>query len=160
MAKGDVVRFDAAHGFRLAGTVDVVASNWKIALLSVGVDVITKAESDPRRGLGNLTEVTPGGNYPAGGVLLTLANTNAAGVYTQKLNTGVHSSGQIVIAQHASNPTNAKTALLYDDDAPSNNATHFWDLTLDGGTTAVDMTAGPLTLDFTTGPGEICVWPA
>jgi len=160
MAKGDVVRFDAAHGFRLAGTVDVDGGTWKLAILSVGVDVITKAESNPRFGLGNLTEVTPGGNYAAGGVALTLDNSNAAGVYTQKLNTGVHSSGQLVIAQHASNPTNARTAVLYEDTAASDEATHFWDLTLDGGTTPVDMTAGPLTLDFITGPGEICVWPA
>lgn len=50
-------------------------------------------------------------------------------------------------SQHASGPTNIKTAVLYIDDA-NDYAVGFIDMTTDSGTTAISLADGDITVAF------------
>lgn len=100
------------------------------------------ADTDGRWGAGgsvnySTNEVTPGGNYTTGGVTLaSVTFTNVGNVPTLR-------ATDISIAQHASNPTNARWGILYNDTDASKRALAF----LDFGS-ARDMTAGAFTFNF------------
>ena len=154
MAQGTPLLFDAAVGYVVAKTVDIGGGTWKAALLSVGVDVILVGEATPKLGSGNLTEVTAGGGYTAGGIALTLDNSDSGGTYTMKLNTTTHASGKITWTSSASgDPTNIKSLLIYDDAAtsPTDAAVIFFDMTADGGTTPISLLAGDVSFTFGSG---------
>ena len=80
------------------------------------------------------TEVTAGGNYVAGGYDILSTATEAAGTTTID-------GTDPTWAQHASNPTDARYAVLYNDTNAGKEAIGFVDL----GST-IDLTAGALTL--------------
>lgn len=135
MASGDFVWFNQAKlniGLKI---FNLETDTLKLALVTASVTP-TASTADPCWGAGGSTnlssyEVTPGGNYSAGGS--TVANntfTEASGIAT------LDGDG-ISIAPHASNPTNARWAILYSDTATAKNALGFVDL---GGTT--DLTTG------------------
>ena len=95
---------------------------------------------------GDFTEATPGGNYSANGDALdTLANlvTEVGGVMTFD-DTGA----TVVWLKNGSNPTNASWGIIYNFTDSQKDAVAFIDLTTDGGTTPVDMTAGDLTITW------------
>lgn len=145
MAKGDLLIFDQFLQY-YRGVFDLDTDQWAMALLTDPVTSLLVSETDPALGSSNCNECSAGGNYPAGGINLTLNNSETGGVHTMKLNTSIHSGGLITIDQDASNPTNAKTALIYSKPAtsPADAAACYIDLTEDGGSTAVDLTARPL----------------
>lgn len=146
MAQGTLVVFSDFMTAFLEGNMNLETAAVKVALVSDSQATWTKATADPRWGAGGATnlstnEVT-GTNYTAGG--------NAAA------NPSVIEAGDVVTydaddpatwLQHASGPTNIKTAVIYIDDA-NDYAVGFVDMTADGGTTAISLADGDITLSF------------
>lgn len=159
MAKGTLKVFHAVNDYIEDQDIQWDVDQFAMAILSDSIVDLLPTETNPALGSTNCNEVSAGGNYAAGGVNLTLDNTDSGGVRTIKLNTTTHPSGLVTVLNDPANPTNAKTALVYDKDAttPTDAAVAYVDLTEDGGTTAVDMTGVDLEVTFGTGgnPGEI-----
>ena len=89
---------------------------------------------DPRWGAGGTTnfatsEVTPGGNYAAGGIALTAPTTTLS-----TTRTNLNATSPISLAANAANPTGAYWAIIYDSTAAGKHAIGYVDL------------AGPLSL--------------
>lgn len=102
----------------------------------------SETTSDPRWGSGGSTnlstnQVTPGGNYSSGGP--TIANNT----YTLSSVTATFDGDNISITQDASNPTNARWGVIYNDTASGKQALAFLDL---GG--ATDLSAGDFSITF------------
>lgn len=98
--------------------------------------------ADPRWGAGGTTdwstsEVTPGGNYSAGGP--TIANNSV----TLSGGAGVFDGDDISITQDASNPTNARWGIIYNDTDAGKRALGFLDLGSDR-----DLSAGNFTVTW------------
>lgn len=139
MAAGDVVFFDqflvdVQEGIHNLET-DVIKSGF-----TIGTTTPSATTADPRWGAGGTTnfsteEVTAGGNYAAGGP--TIANPTV----TLTGGAAVFDGDDISITQHASNPTNARWEIIYNDTATGKNAIGYVDL---GSST--DLSAG----DFST----------
>jgi hypothetical protein len=153
MAKGTLLVFDATPGYLRDKDVDIASGSWKCALISDPVTSLLVSETGPALGSTNINEVTAGGAYTAGGQALTLNNSDSGGVVTMKLNTTTHTGGKISWARTAGSPTNIKSAVIYDDNAttPVNAAICYIDLTEDGGTTAIDLSARDIEITFGTG---------
>ena len=141
MAQGDVVVFAQAkldlglEGYQLE--TDVI----KLGLITSAVSP-SETTSDPRWGAGGGTnlsssQVTPGGNYASGGP--TIANNT----YTLSSVTTTFDGDNISITQNASNPTNARWGILWDDTAAGDQALAYLDL---GGVT--DLTAGDFSVTW------------
>lgn len=136
MAQGDLSVFDEALLNMLKDFVST--DNIKVALIT---NATVPAVGDTTPDLGDYTEVTAGGNYAAGGEALnTWGNmlSEAAGTVTFD-----DTDASVTWAQHASNPTNAYYAIIYNDTDAGDACIAFIDL---GG--AVDMTAGDLTITW------------
>lgn len=88
----------------------------------------------------DVTEVTAGGSYTAGGITLTCTDANASGTLT------VSSATSVTWAQNASSPTNATYAVLYKSTGTASTSPLVAYLNL--GQT-VDLTAGSLTITLT-----------
>jgi len=86
-------------------------------------------------------EVTPGGNYDAGGKALTTITVSGptAGVST-------FDADDLAWAQHANNPTNARKMAIYKDTGTPATSPVIAFGTLAGAD--IDMTAGDLTLQW------------
>lgn len=155
MAKGTQKIFNAFLGY-YRGPVDIDSDQMAVALLSNAITALLPTETNPALGSTNCTEVSAGGNYPSGGINLTMDNTETGGVHTMKLNTGIHTGGVITIAQNAAGPNNVKTALIYDKDAvsPADAAIAYIDLTEDDGVTAVDNSAVDIEIAIGVAGGE------
>ena len=139
MAAGDITWFNAAKAFDYfvgwAGTDSV-----KVALVTT---TTTPAATTATPSLGDFTQVTAGGNYTAGGdVLDTWANMwndpTAGGTATFD-DTGA----SVTWAQNASNPSDARWAIIYNDTQAGDPAIAFVDLGA-----VIDMTAGDLTITW------------
>ena len=136
MAAGDLTVFEEAKAFMLDGgwgTTDDI----KCALIT-SATAPTAADATPA--LGDYTQVTAGGNYTAGGTSLgQWANliTEAGGTVT------FDSATNPSWAQNASNPTNARYAIVYNDTQAGDPAIAFVDLGA-----VIDMTAGALTITW------------
>lgn len=114
--------------------------------LKVGLitSVVTPAiaDTDGRWGAGgsvnySTNECTPGGNYSAGGpTLASVTWTNVSSVPTLR-------ATDVSIAQHASNPTNARWGIVYNDTDASKRAIAFIDFGA-----AKDLTTGAFTINF------------
>ncbi len=101
----------------------------------------TAATADPRWGAGGTTnfstnEVTAGGNYTAGG-------TDITSTYSQTSGTATFDGADVSWLQNASNPTNARWGILYDDTDAENKCIGFVDLG-----SAFDMTTGDLNINW------------
>lgn len=137
MATGDITVFNEAKAYMIDGGWES-ADTIKLALLT---SAVTPAAGDTTPALGDYTQVTAGGNYTAGGDTLdTLGNmvTQSAGTMTFD-DTGA----SVTWAQNASNPTNARWGLVYNDTDAGDLAICFVDLGA-----ARDMTAGDLTITW------------
>ena len=91
-------------------------------------------DSDPRWGAGgsqnySTNEVTPGGNYSAGGVTLSGCTSTLAGAVTS-----LNATSPITIAANASNPTGAFWVIFYDSTDAGKHVFGFMDL---GGSTSL-----------------------
>ncbi len=111
MATGDVTFF---HQFKidLGNKIhDLDGETYKIGLIT---SAVTPAASDAAPHWGgtgttnySTNQVTPGGNYATGGpALTTISWTNSSGTISFK-------ADKVAIAQHASNPTNARWGIIY-----------------------------------------------
>lgn len=149
MAQGDFIWFNAAKAKLGLKLLNLDTDTIKLGLVT---NAVTPAATtaNPCWGAGGTTnfstnQVTPGGNYASGGP--TLANntfTEAGGVAT-------FDGDAVTIAQHASNPTNARWAILYSDTATAKDCLGFLDLggVTDlsiGGFSATPNVAGIMTL--------------
>lgn len=132
---GEVTVFNAAKEWIGDGTIDLDTHTFKFALItsSLTPDATTAAPCWGAGGSTNLSsyQVTPGGNYTTGGSALSTVTWAESG------GTVTFDSDDVSIAQNASNPTNARWAVVYSDTATNKNALLFVDL---GGTT--DLSAG------------------
>lgn len=132
---GEFYLFNAAKEWEGDGTLDYDSHTHKAALVTNAVTP-SASTSAPCWGSGGSTnlsssEVTPGGNYSAGGVTL------GSVTWTESGGTVTFDSADISIAQHASNPTNARWMIVYSDTATNKNCVGYVDL---GGVT--DLSAG------------------
>lgn len=149
MAQGTFLLFNAINNYRDTGVVDLLGGTWRVILCSDPVTSLLVSETNPAKGSTNINEVTNGGGYSTGGILITTDNTDTGGVFTFKLNTTTHPSGVLAWTLGAGSPTNIKSAVLYDDAAtsPVDAAVGFWDMTEDGGTTALSLVARDINLN-------------
>ncbi len=120
---------------------DLSSDTFKVGLTTSAVTPAI-ADTDGRWGASgsvnySTNEVTPGGNYSAGGPsLASVTWTNVSNVPTLR-------ATDLVISQHASNPTNARWAVIYNNTDASKRAIAFIDLG-----SARDLTTGDFTINF------------
>ena len=149
MAQGTVTIFDAhMENVYDSGIHDFGASPnvIKIGLIKSaanGGDDPAIGDANPCWGAGGTTnfktaECTPGGNYSADGATCATASaTLNAGVLD------VDFGDPATWSQNASNPTNARWGIVYDDTATNKNCIGYVDLGAD-----FDMTTGDLTITW------------
>jgi len=141
MAAGDVVYFDQYLVDVRKKVHNEDADTIKYALIT---NVVTPSATtaDPRWGAGGSTnlsanQVTPGGNYTTGG---SAPGTNAI---TAAGGAAVYDDGDVSIAQHASNPTNARWLIAYNDTDAGKRAIFFVDLGA-----VIDLSAGAFSVTW------------
>ena len=139
MASGDIIYFDQWLVDVQEGVHNMETDTIKLGQITSAVTP-TATTADPRWGAGGSTnlstnEVTPGGNYITGGSIIanpTVTLTGGAGVFD---------GDDVTITKHASNPTNARWGIIYNDTATGKNCIGF----LDNGSDT-DMSAGDHTV--------------
>ena len=138
MARGQFRAFNkginsiGAKGFDLSDGTD-----YKIMLITT-LPVVTEATLLDST---DYTEVSPLGSvYTAGGLALAVTWNEAAGVNTwdSTVNPGW--------VQDLSGPTDVVAGLVYSTTEVGDDAVGFFDLTVDGGTTAISLQAGDITV--------------
>lgn len=119
-------------------TLASLASLWGTNTIKVGfitnASPPTVADSDPRWGAGGTqnyatNEVTPGGNYSAGGISLAGTTSTLSGAVAS-----LNATSPITIAASGSNPTGAFWAVFYDSTDAGKHVFGYMDL---GGTTSL-----------------------
>lgn len=141
MAVGDIKWFSGALLALGQKVHDLSADTFKLGLITSAATPVI-ADTDPRWGAGGSvnfasSEVTPGGNYAAGGPTLAgVTWTNVASVPTLR-------ATDPAIAQNAGNPNNARWGIVYNNSDASKRALAFVDLG-----SVRDLTTGPFTIDF------------
>ena len=109
-----------------------LASLWASDVIKMGIitNGITPSitDADPRWGAGGSTnystyEITPGGNYSAGGVTLTSPTVTLSGAVTS-----LNVTSPVSIAANASNPTGAYWGIFYDSTDSGNHVFGYIDL--------------------------------
>lgn len=129
MAQGDV---HVSAKFVSNMTLTSLASLWASDTIKMGI--ITNAQtpgitdSDPRWGAGgtqnySTAEVTPGGNYSAGGISLAGTTSTLSGAVTS-----LNATSPISLAANASNPTGAFWGIFYDSTDAGKHVFGFIDL--------------------------------
>jgi len=147
MAAGDITIFDQFGVDKGNKIHDLDGDTYKFALIDSTL-APTDADAAPHFGGTGTTdestnEVTPGGNYSAGGVTLTTVSyANAAGVVSWK-------ADKVTIAQNASNPTNARYAVIYNSTDANKRCIAFCDLGA-----VLDLTLGPFEFRFNSVDGN------
>jgi len=113
-------------------SITSLASLWATNTIKMGI--ITNAQtpgindSDPRWGAGgtqnySTAEVTPGGNYSAGGISLAGTTSTLSGAATS-----LNCTSPISLAANASNPTGAYWGIFYDSTDAGKHVFGFIDL--------------------------------
>ena len=148
MAQGSVTIYEEAlpnlnfsgSASDLAG-IGVDSSTIKIALISTAVTSLSAGDATPTWSDHSANEVS-GNGYTSGGEAATITVSEAAGTLTVALGSGVTwtSTG-------TGDPSNIKTAIIYDDTSTSDLLIGYIDMTADGGTTAVDLNNGDVTIN-------------
>ena len=135
MAAGDLVVFNEAKQNIGNGLLDLsVTTDFSLALITT---LPTAADLTPD--FADYTEVS-GTNYAL--VALTTSWVEAAGTVT--FDSSVNPSW----TQHAAGPTDIKAALVYSETAAGEDALCFIDMTTDGGTTAISLVDGDISITF------------
>ena len=139
MAAGDIFFFDQFLVDVQEGLHDLENDSIKVGLIT---NAVTPAvtDTDPRWGAGGTTnfstnQVTPGGNYATGGPAAANPSVTLSG------GAGVFDADDISITQNASNPTNARWGIIYNDTATGKNAIGYLDLGA-----VVDLSAGDFSI--------------
>ena len=141
MAAGDVVFFDQYMVDVQEGVHNQETDSFKLGIVD-NTTAPSATTADPRWGAGGTTdfsanEVTPGGNYSAGGPSIanpTVTLTGGAGVFD---------GDDISIAQDGSNPSGAYWGIIYNDTAAGKNAIGSVELG-----TNLDLSAGPFSVTW------------
>lgn len=141
MAQGDIVWFDQGLVDLGKKLHDLNADEFKLALTD-GTTTPLVTTADPRWGAGGTTnfaaeEVTPGGTYSAGGIIVPSTSFILTG------GLGKFSGDNISWTQNVSNPTDATWAILYNNTDADKRCLLFIDI---GG--AFDMRTGPLIVNW------------
>ncbi len=151
MAIGDTLLFNATPFFLGSKLIRLGDTGyWRAGLTGVAFSTLDAAFSYPRFGETNLPEVTAGGHYPAGGLVLTTAAQDLTAVESQgvmqlALDTSAHPEGRLVMSATTGNPTFARTMIIYDSLAFANEAVMAIDITEDG-STLVNLQSRELSL--------------
>lgn len=141
MAAGDIKWLSGAL-LAIGNKVHNLSSDTLKVGLVTSVVTPAIADTDGRWGAGGsvnyaTNECTPGGNYAAGGpTLASVTWTNVSNVPTLR-------ATDVAIAQHASNPTNARWGIVYNDTDASKRALAFIDFGA-----VKDLTTGAFTINF------------
>jgi hypothetical protein len=144
MAAGDIVFFDQWLVDVQEKLHDHENDTFKMGFITSAVTP-SATTSDPRWGAGGATnlsssQVTPGGNYSSGGP--TIANPTV----TLTGGAAVWDGDDISIAQNASNPTNARWGIIYNDTDTGKRAVGYLDLGA-----AIDLSAGAFAAAWNAG---------
>lgn len=126
MAAGDITFFRKFREDVLEKRHDHETDDFKLGLIT-NAAAPAATDADPRWGAGgstdlSSTQVTPGGNYSTGGP--SVANP----VVTESGGVATFDGDNISIAQHASNPTDARYGILYNNTDAGKRAVAFVDL--------------------------------
>lgn len=140
MAEGDVTTVNEFREDVGTGIHDLNTDAVKLGLIT-SATTPTAATADPRWGAGGTTdwstnEVTPGGNYTTGGPDIT--NT-----YSETSGTATFDAADVSILENASNPTDARWGILYNDTSVGKEVIAFLDLGA-----VVDLSAGDFTITW------------
>ena len=133
MAAGDLTLFEQLSA-EISNLHDLDADTIKMGLVTSAT--APTAADNTATPFTTYTQVTAAGNYTAGGEDISATFTEASG-------TGTFDGTDVTWSQHASNPTNARYAVIYNDTLANDNSIAFIDL---GGD--IDMSAGDLTISF------------
>lgn len=136
MATGDVTVFEEAKAYMIDGGWES-ADDIKVAIID---DTVTPAAGDTTPALGDYTQVGTSGTYTSGGTSignLGTCVTEAGGTMT------FDSATNPTWAQNASNDSDARWAIIYNDTQSGDPAIAFVDLG-----SARDMSAGSLTITW------------
>lgn len=141
MAAGDITYFDQWLVDVQEAIHNMETDTIKVGYIDSGTTP-TAATADPRWGAGGTTnfstdEVTPGGNYAAGGP--TAANPTV----TLSGGAGVFDADDIATAQDGSNPTDARWGIIYSDTASGKNCIGFVDYGA-----VIDLSAGAFSITW------------
>lgn len=139
MAQGDITLFNSFKTEIGAGTHLMGSHSFKVGLITTSTTPASTT-AVPRWGTGGTTnlstnQVAAGGNYSAGGAAIGSTTWTEVGGYA------VFNGTLPDWAQNASNPTNARWGIIYNDTAANKPCVGFIDL---GG--VINMTAGALNL--------------
>ncbi len=143
MAQGDIVAFDQFLVDVQEKLHDLENDTIKIGFVDGVTTTPATTTADPRWGAGGTTnfaaeEVTPGGNYSTGGP--SCANPSV----TLSAGAAVFDADDpATISQHASNPTDARWGIIYNDTDTGKRAIGYIDF---GSST--DLTAGDFSIAF------------
>lgn len=140
MAEGDIVVVNEFLEDVGLSVHDLNGDTVKLGLIT-SATTPTASTTDPRWGAGGSTnwstnEVTPGGNYASGGPDVT--NT-----YAESAGTATFDATDVSILENASNPTNARWGILYNDTSAGKEVIAFVDL---GGD--IDLSAGDFSITW------------
>ena len=142
MAQGTVIMFQEFLGTMGLGEFNLNTDLYKIGIITNAVTPLT-GDADPgwaaaRTTDHSATEVTPGGDYSAGGKDITNIYSEAAGVATFDA-----SDQSPYVAINGSNATDARWGIIYNDTDTDKKAIGF----LDFGA-VFDMTTGDLNITW------------
>jgi hypothetical protein len=113
-------------------SLTALASLWATNAVKMGIMTNvappTVADSDPRWGAGGVqnyatNEVTPGGNYAAGGIAVAGTTSTLVGAVTS-----LNATSPLTIAANAANPTGAYWAVFYDSTDAGKHVFGYMDL--------------------------------
>lgn len=112
----------------LTGLASLWASNTIKCALITNASPPSVSDSDPRWGAGgsqnySTNEVTPGGNYSAGGITLSGCTSTLSGAVAS-----LNATSPISLAANASNPTGAYWAVFYDSTDAGKHVFGYMDL--------------------------------
>lgn len=145
MAQGDVVIFDQFLVDSMEKVHDLENDVIKCALVN-STTTPAATTADPRWGAGGTTnwstwEVSPAtGNYTSGGATCASPSVTLSGGAAE-----IDFGDPATWAQNASNPTNARWGIIYNDTATGKNCIGYVDLG-----SVFDMTTGDLTITWGT----------
>lgn len=156
MAAGDITWFRRALLDIGLEVHQLETDTLKLALID-SVTTPSATTADPRWGAGGTTDfsarqVSPvGGTYTTGGATLQIS-AGGAGTQTWTLVSDVPTlrADAVTWAQNASNPTNARWGIIYNDTAAGKQCLAFVDLG-----SVRDLTAGALTVDWSGANNDI-----
>lgn len=148
MAQGTFTLFNEFSKSIGDGRLDLDTHTLKFALISTTTTATAAVPCWGSGGSTNLStnEVSGGTSYVAGGKSLSSVTwTQSGGVATLDAS---DLSGANKWAQDVAGPTNIKTGILYSDSATNKDCIGFMDMTADGGTTAISLQAGDISVTW------------